>query len=298
MRVLVIGNLSDKKCGFANYSEQTVTALQRAGHSVTAWDGTYSVVYARREANTLRHYFLPDDAAEYDVIHTIWHPATLNHYAGCEWPVGPVLSLWNGCPQASCPFAASQSIRWSVLEEQLHDHRWGFYAIPDWITDLPAPDPAFTVGWSGIRGDGLGELTEVCAANGWATNFSQPGAWFSLEDEVRRLARSTVNVCWYGAGNNDRSGAVAMCLASRRPQLINRVPMFAHLKDQIDLYHANDEHVPLGEALRAIETEWQAGTLRHPRQTLQAFGWPALVRRLEDGWQRVKDGRPIYKGAR
>lgn len=294
MKIAVIGNISDRKCGFQNFTLQTITALQRAGHDVLGYDGTYSLVYARREA--CQESFLPPDPLSFDIIHIVWHPATLNHYAGADWAglrahaTRPILSQWNGCPAASCPFTDVMDVRWGVLGRE-PDHRQAWYPIPDWVTDLPEPNPEFTVGYSGVRGDGLGLLTEVCAAHKWRTNFSDKEVWLSQEDEIKRLARSTVNVCWYGP-YDDRSGSAMVCLASKRPLVFNASsPMFTHLMPYANkgdgLLAVDDLEQTL---LQGYETHYGIPdgvdpgipSVRSP--ILQDLGWAAAVRNFEEGW--------------
>lgn len=291
LKIAVIGNYSDRKCGFQNFSVQTATALTRAGHHVTPYDGTYSLVYQRREA--CQESFLPPDPLSFDVLHIVWHPATLNHYAGADWAglrshaKRPLLSVWNGCPAASCPFNAFMDVKWGVLgREEGHKQIW--YPIPDWVTDLPEPNEEFTVGYSGVRGDGLGLLTETCTRRGWAMNFSQPDIWLSQEDEIKRLARSTVNVCWYG-GHDDRSGSAMVCLASKRPIVFNRAsPMFTHLLPYAGngVWAADDLEATLSAAAALrITTPEYLRPIDSP--ILQDLSWTAAVRVLEEGWSHA-----------
>lgn len=285
MKILVIGNFSDVNCGFMNFSNQTVLALDEAGHTVAMFDGTYSQVYARHQRGV--DGFLPPTAADFDVIHVIWHPATLNHYSGAKWPAGPVLSVWNGCPAAWCPFTDAMDIRWGVLGREPEHHQI-FYPIPDWSEPLRYLETLwFTVGYSGVRGDGLEALKAVCEKNDWAMNFSKKGKWYSIEDEINRLAASTVNVGWYGAEHDDRSGSAMMCLASHRPFLCNFVPMFAHVipyAEQQEIYCGVD----LEESLQAVRTDWVNGRLRYPKQILQDYSWSRACHILEAGWQEVR----------
>lgn len=299
MKILVIGNFSDVNCGFMNFSNQTVIALLHAGHEVGVFDGTYSQVYDRHQRGV--DGFLPEDAASYDVIHVIWHPATLNHYSGARWPIGwqirderttkkPVLSVWNGCPAAWCPFTEAMDIRWGVLGREPEHHQI-FYPIPDWI-DLQHDETSleFIVGYSGVRGDGLALLTEVCDKNGWEPNFSVKGVWYSIEEEIKRLAWSTVNVGWYGAEHDDRSGSAMMCLASRRPFLCNRVPMFTHVLPYVDrseIYTGED----LEDSLQTVRRDWLNRSLKYPYQILKDYSWSKACRILEAGWQEVKERR-------
>lgn len=282
MKICVIGNVSDRKCGFQNFTMQTDRALRNAGHDVTLFDGTYSLVYARREAGI--ESFLPPDADAFDVIHVVWHPATLNHYSGAVWPTSPVKSVWNGCPAAWCPFNDAMDVKWGVLGRE-PGHRQIWYPIPDWVTDLPEPNQDFTVGYSGVRGDGLGELTEVCTKRGWATNFSQKEIWLTQEEEIRRLAKSTVNVCWYSGVHDDRSGSAMVCLASRRPLLVSDVPMMTHLEPYPDVIRADY----LEPALDALSVYWWKGfPLNRPRKVLDDLSWTKAVAVLEEGWRTCR----------
>lgn len=292
MKICVLGNFSDRKCGFQNFSMQTVTALRRAGHDVLAYDGTYSLVYARREA--CQESFLPPDYNSFDVIHVIWHPATFNHYAGAPWDTVTALkSVWNGCPAASCPFNHQMDVKWGVLGREA-GHRQIWYPIPDWVDDLPEPNEEFTVGYSGVRGDGLGLLTETCTRRGWAMNFSHPDIWLSQEDEIKRLARSAVNVCWYG-GHDDRSGSAMVCLASKRPIIFNRAsPMFTHLMPYAlsgsRIVAADDLEKTLHEACDAfydVPFGESKGIPPIDSPILQDLSWTAAVRVLEEGWSHA-----------
>lgn len=286
MNVLVVANFSDARCGFRNFAEQTVIALQRAGHWVVGWDGTYSVTYRRREAG--QDPFLPPGAADYDVIHVIWHPATLNHYSGAVWPKTPVKSVWNGCPAAWCPFNAAMDVKWGVLGKE-EGHRQLWYPVPDWVdvSDV-APAAEFTVGNSGIRMDGLAEIQEICVRRGWAMNFSDPTRWLSLEEEIRRLARSTVNVFWYSPDHDDRSGAVMMALAAKRPILCNDVPMMTHLRGQRDVYFAYHPAADLQAWLELVEADYRNQDLTIPDQTFEKYRWSRAVEELEKGWRSCR----------
>jgi len=287
VKICVLGNFSDRKCGFQNFSMQTVTALKRAGHDVLGYDGTYSLVYARREA--CQESFLPPDYNSFDVIHVVWHPATFNHYAGAPWDsVTALKSVWNGCPAASCPFNHQMDVKWGVLGRE-EGHRQIWYPIPDWVTELPEPNEEFTVGYSGVRGDGLGLLTQICTDQGYKTNFSHPDIWLSQEDEIKRLARSTVNVCWYGP-YDDRSGSAMVCLASKRPLVFNQSsPMFTHLMPYAmqgtNIWAVDD----LAAALAKYAAWFAEGGTNRPvavSPILQDLSWTAAVKVLEEGWRR------------
>ncbi len=228
MKILLIGNISDRRCGFANFTQQTYTALQRAGQDVTLFDGTYGTVYERHQQGNAG--FFPHDIESYDVVHLIWHAMTLNHYNGANWAIRPKISWWDGGPSdASCPFKESMQIRWSDYPRE--GYHYAPYPVPDWVTDLPPVAETFTVGVSSVRGDGVAEVRAICDRHGWGVNLPVPGQWLPLEDEIRRLARSTVNVCWYNTPPlwHNRASAPSMLLAAGRPILINQDPLVAHL---------------------------------------------------------------------
>lgn len=301
MKICLISNFSDTHCGFRNYSDQTAIALRRAGHQVTVWDGTYSAVYARQQRGAPFLGMFPPDVDTYDVVHTIWHAMTLNHYAGAPWEAvhHPIRSWIDGGPSnASCPFKAQMDVRWGHYprppEEQYHVTP---LPIVDWITDLPAPDPIFTVGATSVRGDGLGEIRAVCAANAWATNLPD-GQWRPVEDEIRRLARSSVNVCWYNTPPlwRDMAGAPSTALASHRPLLISRDALLWHLWDRPDLYHGQVARKgacrsSLEDDLILLSAQFHQGTLRRPQQVLQDFSWTSVAVDFTRVWEGSRSGR-------
>lgn len=279
MKVLVVGNFSDTHCGYTNICEQTEIALRRAGHDVTAFDGTYSKVYARREAGL--NPFFPDDAASYDIVHVIYSSMTLNHYAGADWTGLRTSWLDGGPSDAYCPFEAAMQIRWSDYPREGFHYLW--YPVPDWITDLPLPTTEFSVGMSSIRGDGVSHVQQLCKKYGWTFN-GPTGLWLSVDDEIRRLARSSVNVCWYHTAPHWRNSASApsMLLASGRPILINHDHMVSHLQEAFDVYCSED----LEEALVGLIESWRQGLLIYPRETRQRLSWTAAVKELERVWRQ------------
>jgi hypothetical protein len=211
MKILLVTNLSAPRCGIQNFGVQTATALRCAGAEVTEWDGCYSAIYEKP--------YLPEDADTYDVIHFNWHPVTINHFGPSHFPVGPLLSVYlNDLPPwSSCPVFDHAKVRFSA-----EDHPGCLtlpYPIADWIDDLPPAPDVFTVGWSGVRGDGAELLQTVCAELGYATN-APDGVWRSFEDEVRRQARSTVpgesRDQWWGKSGG---GGPARAPAERQPDV-------------------------------------------------------------------------------
>jgi hypothetical protein len=104
--------------------------------------------------------------------------------------------------------------------------------VPD---DLPPPirDP-ITVGVSGVRQDpGHFEVAALCASRGWQLNeplwWGKSTIWLSNEAEIRRLAESTVNVCWYHTTGRGKSMAAMFCVATGRPLVLSHSTMFSAL---------------------------------------------------------------------
>lgn len=285
MRVLLIGNLSDTRCGFANFTNQMVTAMRRTpGAEIETFDGTYQTVYARQQQPDCAHMgMFPEDVGTFDVVHLIWNALTMNHYAGAPWDVlhqnHVIASWWDGGPSdASCPFIDHMDVRWSNYPR--HGYYYMPYPVPDWVDNLPETSTEFTVGASSVRGDGVPEIRQWCEKHGWAMNLPTPGNWLTVEDEVRRLARSSVNVCWYNTPPlwHDRASAPSMLLASRRPILINEDPLVAHLRDYPDeqgVYHGR-RHEPgphMEECLIGLHMLWRAGGLFLPDKPIADLSW-------------------------
>lgn len=290
MTLLIIANFSDRRCGFQNFATQAVQAFRRAGHDVRTWDGTYAAIYERQQQGLGNGAFIPADIGQCDRVLFIHHPLTMNHYSGAAFPQDVPIDLWNGGPADSyCPFEqAFTGHRWAPFERYGYRHDC-WYPIPDWIDDLPEPDRPFTVGLTGVREEGFAEVIDACSTIGARVNRGEPGAWIPVDDEIRRLARSTVNVCWYSAKHPDRSGGVMMALASKRPQVVTDVPMFWHLADQDDLIW--DHGHPIAHILSRLKMEWEQAPLRgkselqFPQATFEKFRWARMVERFEEAWR-------------
>ncbi len=297
MRVLLVANFSTPRCGFQNYATQMTTALQRAGVDVTTFDGTYPQVYARIQEGLGDAAYFPPDVASYDVVHLVWHPATMNHYGGARYPSGPLYSFWNGQPVgASCPFQDKFHLSWSPIPTPGHEDH--FYPIVDWIDDLPAPDPPFTVGVTGVRQEGFEQVAAVCEKHGWVLNAPTAGVWLSIEDEIKRLARSTINVCWYSDKHPDRSGGVMTALAAKRPVGLSKVQMFDHLREEDgslmpDLFWAQYHESSLERMLLDVRRRWDRGEIRlghygnyrqPSAETWDRFRWTRAVERFLQVW--------------
>lgn len=309
MKILIIGNLSDQRCGFQNFSCQMKWAFLRKKKSFSDptmhfWDGTYSKIYERQQRNAPHAGFFPPcadtkaDLAYYDVIHIIWNAMTMNHYAGADWAkfarAGVTLSWWDGGPSdASCPFEEWMQVKWSDYPRE--GYHYMAYPVPDWVKDLPPAADTFTVGASSVRGDGIAEIREICAKEGWATNLPTPGVWLSVEDEIRRLARSTVNVCWYNTPPlwKNRASAPSMLIAAQRPLLINDDPLVDHLAYYTDVYRWPRQdlgkHSYLPHALRQMQRlAGKGGGLVAPQHAFNDLSWSKAVDQFLSVWEGAR----------
>ena len=282
MRILHVGNHSVRRCGIANFGYQLSAALRLLGHEVTDWDAEYSTIYAKVQRQ--EPAYLPLDAATYDVVHFNWHPITTNTYGAGHFDGIPFLSVylndippWSGCPfhnRAQVRFTAEPSPGCVELP----------YPIADWVTDLPESDPdVFSVGVATIRGDGVEAVREVCARHNWPVLEPPREGWLPFEEAVRHQARATVNAQWYFEGRG-KSGGASQALASRRPVLMNRSPMFSHYHGYEDAIYFRED---LEAALLELHRAWQFGALRFPDRVIEERGWlswgaPLLVQTWEE----------------
>ncbi len=285
MRILHLSNHSRERCGIANFGHQLTTALRLAGAEVDDWDIEYSHMYELIQQQ--QPAYLPANVLDYDVVHHNWHPITSNTFGPGHffWPagLGPLVSVYlNDIPPFSgCPFHDRADVRFTA-EPSPSCHVLP-YPIADWVTDLPESDPEiFSVGVAGVRGDGIDEVRDVGATDGWPGLEPDRTQWLSFEDAVRHQARATVNVQWYHEGRG-KSGGASQAVASRRPVLLNDSAMFTHLHGYEDLYWGTDLRGMLGK----IEMDWQMGLLTMPDQVIKERGWvswgaPELIRIWEE----------------
>lgn len=306
LRVLVIGNFSVAPCGIRNFADMTFVGLCRHPDLlVRAWDATYDLIYARREAQ--EPTYLPNDWYSFDVIHLNWHPIALNTYnpEHFPWPKGegPLLSVylndvppWSGCPVAERAECLVAPEYYYPSEGKAGPDHLMVYPIPDWVDNLPEPAKDFTVGWSGVRGDGAADIRGVCEQHGWAMNMTEApqdrqAPWVSVEDEIRRLARSTVNVCWYRQ-QRGIAGTPSVALGSRRPLLLNGSAMF---KPWWDFRYANELYtstLTLEQALISCHEAWTGGRLPLPGPRVYAdHSWTTAARNLVAHWTQTLEAR-------
>lgn len=298
MNVLLIGNLSDTRCGFQNFTAQMRTALPRAGVHLNTFDGTYTQVYARQQRPDTPYLgMFPPDVLNFDGVHLVWNAMTMNHYSGAPWQLlidaGVVTSWWDGGPSdASCPFIDFLQVRWSDYPRD--GYHYMPYPVPDWVEDLPPANEKFTIGASSVRGDGIAEIRQVAETLGCELNLPAPGQWLSVEDEIRRLARSTVNICWYNTPPlwHNRASAPSMLLAALRPVLVNEDPLVAHLREYTPLdgvYHGRRSETPtMLDCVAGLQQLHASGVLALPARPYVELGWHRCAAEFRAVWERER----------
>lgn len=296
MRVLFISNFSTVRCGVRVFGDLMADALERAGVEVTRWDGAYPTI-----AMTGR--YLPHRIDCYDLVHLNWDPQAINHYLPLHFSSRetPPLSLFlhDVPPNSTCPIF--EQARW----------RWGFEPaegvevfeepIPPTPSDLPAPAAAITIGVSGIRDDpGTALVQQVAAERGWTVSlpdWQRGGVWKPVDAEIRRLASSTINVCWYHTSGRGKSMAAAFCCAARRPLLCSGSSMFSALWPySSELYLARETHQggevretwyqrELGRWLDLIVGQIERGTERVPTKVCRELAWDRQIAQVVRAWR-------------
>lgn len=236
MRVLMVTPLIDR-CGEAEYGKIWARELRAAGVDVVEWDGAWPAVYHRG------HRYLPEDLSGFDIIHVNWGPANMGHYLPDHFPVGKPLSLFlhDVPPNSSTTLVEHANLVMAFEPAEIADLEVIDHAVPTYYPEIVVRDAQrIVIGVTGLRDDpGMKMVAEVCRERGWHLNA--PGIhWLSTEEEIDRLARSTVNVCWYQTSGRGKSMAAMFCCAARRPLLLSGSSMFSALwpyQDEISISH-------------------------------------------------------------
>jgi len=281
MRVLLVNNESAKRCGIQAFGYDMAMQLRAAGVEVELWDGCYEAIYEKP--------YLPYDrlaAGEFDLIHFNWHPIAINHYGADHFPKNLPLSVYvNDSPKWTwCPV-------WDRADVKFMPEPWeGTVLLPYPCLDYTSPSlwDHGTIGWTGVRDDGLTEVRLVAAHYGWTLNLKDPAVWLTREEEIDRLARSSFNMLWY-QGNRGISGAVQTCISAQRPILLNGSPMFDHLRVDPEIReefywgYGQDYTRAAGEVMADVVK----GQERLPVKAKARFGWKASVQKILAEWERL-----------
>ena len=106
-----------------------------------------------------------------------------------------------------------------------------------------------------------------------------------MEDEIDRLGKSTVNVCWYSEGRGVASGPGTM-ISAGRPLVLNDSPMFDHLEG-LDVYRFPTSN-GLGESIGEVLSEIREGVALEPYLAWEKLRWGTQVGIVIGEWEKVK----------
>lgn len=273
MNIAVVYPASREHCGFRNLGDQIVGALRRTpGVRVSTHDGTFG------------HEWRPWPLAqEVDQILLVWHPGIMSHYHDLKsWPDRANFSIYVGeiPPYAICPILDRASTTIAADAFPGVTISLGGIPIVDWVTPAPTIDGLdFVVGTTGVRRESADAIGEICHREGW--RFNQPTTkWLSVEDEIQRLAQSSINVCWYLDRRLESASAPSMCLASHRPLLINDSPMLDHVSRLPNV----EQWGSLELGLRWASQKWLQGKLKQVPPPKNR-SWSAAAARIVQHWQ-------------
>ena len=153
----------------------------------------------------------------------------------------------------------------------------------------PAPVPPAlppTIGWTGLRGDGISTIAKLCAHRGWHLNAST-AEWRMTPDEITRLSASTLIVLWYFASGRGQSLALATACATRRPVLINDSRMFRAAWSYGDqIYRAGLDPAPplLEPAIDAVLDAVYKQRAKVPSTIVDERSWARAIATMEATW--------------
>ncbi len=227
LKVLHVTN-GTLRCGISLYGKLLTAALDKHPEIIKLehWVADYPT-------------YLPPNADQYDIIHMNWHPATINHIQPDFIPEDSFLSVMfhepprrfrdaKGKYPAPPPIWTRTDLKLMASTKDTFDGAVEFLMpVPEPTERLPeASLGSVIVGHSGIRGDGLDRLIEICVRNGWILSHSgQGGEWLSVDQEIQRLARCTVNIAHYHSAYSGQGFGAMFAIAAERPVILNHSRM-------------------------------------------------------------------------
>lgn len=293
MKILFINNVTTERCGVRAFGEQMVKALERAGDVVTVWDGTYTTV--------TQFGYLPPDLDRFDLIHLNWDPQAINHYLPEHFAGGPPLSLFlhDVPPNSTCP--VYDVARWTFAHEPCKGTIVIPHAVPPTPRALPPVREGISIGVTGIRSDpGMAKVQALCEQRGWRVNLpawhTDGGSWLSTDDEIRRLARNTLNVCWYQTTGRGKSMAAMFCCAARRPLVLSGSSMFSALwpyEEEIYFpqffclpdYHEREWETELEGLIAGVLHDLDLAEAQIPDRVCDELAWDRVITAVRGRWE-------------
>lgn len=275
MKILYCTNLPERgPCGVAEYGAECIKALEKAGHYVYRWEPTLAC-----------HWPVPEFFADFDIVHLNYHAATIGFVQ--PPPVKPrLLSAFIHEP-ASGHWFGEADVLFSAEPEMVPGHVGLFMPVPE-AGALEyfsrEEDDDFICGTSTLRSAGVDWAEPALAAAEIFFDYGQfKSHWYTMEEEVQRLAYCDFLIYWYGGANPGQSAGVMTGVAAQRPIVLNSNRMFESLREYDDeLYRAATPEEGIAEVVRDL----RAGCARIPRRLRAERSWSEAVKIMEGAWGR------------
>lgn len=288
MKILFITN-NAQRCGIAEYGRHHANALVKLGHEVT-------VVFAPVENGPP---YIPQQVNEdFDVCHVNWHPMTLGHLHFVHLDDANIARRLTSCffhesvphwektgfPKLWQDMDASPARTLKYCSEPMDGAI--FFRVPVWDirprTIYHPLDERPVIGYSGIRRDGEDRILFACEKNGWAPN-GPSAEWLRPDEEVDRLALSTVNIIHYHGGYSGQASAVGPILAAGRPVIINSNRMLKTwaMFDGYGLYLRDD----LEAGVREVLDDLKHRHAEFPTELADRYSWHKMAQQMTHQWE-------------
>lgn len=295
MKILILSN-KGPKCGISESGKQLNQALLGLGHEVVLYNADYPS-------------YGPSNMGEFDVLHLNFYPSTLGHIQPQHLPKnGPLISAffhevdpkWGPGHEAPKIWDDENILRFA--SEPADKAYFWYLPVPDYRPKSVPPathiNPALDmaariIGHTGIRGEGLDRLEDICQKNHWI--LSKSSGWLNLEDEIERLAACHLVVSHSHSAYEGQSSSVLTAIASRRPILTNSGKMLKHINDlnktaygSSQLYCIED----MEEGIRTILHDLAFGLEKKPNFLASDYSWTRQAKWMAAIWEeRLKCGR-------
>lgn len=306
MRVLLVSNSEQTRCGISLYGKRQYQAMKGLGVDITDWSALYPK-------------YLPPDVEEYDLVHFNFHPHTINHIQAQHLPKRPRLSGlfhearpdWLRDENRAFLPSLWYAIEMKMASEDVEGCRTFYTPVPDvnpeewrfrfWDAEGGVTNPPIMIGNSSIRRDGMDWVEQAVidhnrdapANHHWAISYSPSSedGWLSDQEEVDRLGLCDVLIAHYHSGYLGQSAGAATMLAARRPLIINSGPMVRTLWKYAEgpnpqLYKIEDAE----EAINTVLEDLRHGRARYPLRLAEERSWTNQAKLMLSWWEELCQG--------
>ena len=259
-RIAVVSNWQSERCGIQAFGEDLGSALVGAGFRV---DGR-----------------LWTEASSQDYTIYNWHPHTAD-----VWfvPEGPCTVIAHEVPpHVEWPSWFIRPDVWVLVGEPYAEFTQLHYPILDYESPCyPVKGAPFKVGITGLRGDGVDLIRQVCGKNQWEFSHSPTDRFASRQEEIDRLASCDVIALWYWATGRARSLALSVALAARRPLLLSQSTMLDTAKNHfLPQLPWTDDLDTIAEYIKELPHNWEVY-----ERGLHQQRWHRAIRFMRERWR-------------